>query len=95
VRVELSSVAWAVVHSIEGGAGFFLLGRHSLYTAVFSGDCWAAALPALQTDMTGNLKLYQKLSVDSICTEWGFFTQVIINIVYIILYYIRLIELWY
>ena len=36
VRVQLKNVACTVVHSIEGGAGFLLLGRHSLYAAVFS-----------------------------------------------------------
>jgi hypothetical protein len=48
VRVELMNVACAVVHSFEGGEGFFLLGRHSLYSAEFNGD-WTAALSALQT----------------------------------------------
>jgi len=84
VRVELMSVACAVVHSIEGGAGFFLLGRHSLYTALFTGDCWTAAMSALQTDLTGDLKLYQKLSVDSICTKGDFFYKS--NVMYSIYY---------
>jgi len=31
VGVELLNVACAVVHSIDGGAGFFLLGTRSFY----------------------------------------------------------------